>query len=195
METIVPEEQAASDPFADLSNLRLSQDFASTVGVKKALLTVPVRKPGRQQFVRVHPNEAYRLDTAVLELKDTRETYLVDRSLWSELPGEVIAKTIYTAIDRQGNAFLWPIRLPGEDGRLDEWNRSAHEAAEMALTRWVRVAANMGLGAYDVYEATGELPDPEWPEQPFEQLLRIAFKNAFIDRPDHPVIRQLRGEL
>ena len=72
----------------NLNKLRLSQDFANKVGVKKAIITVPVRKPGRQDFVRVHPDPAMRLETAVLELKDDRETYLVDPDLWSELPGE-----------------------------------------------------------------------------------------------------------
>lgn len=42
----VPPSQA--DPFADLGKLRLSQDFAATVGVKKLLTTVPVRKPTGQ---------------------------------------------------------------------------------------------------------------------------------------------------
>ena len=119
MEGIVPKDSTASDPFSDLSKLRLSQDFASTIGVKKALLTVPVRKPTRQQFIRVHPDEGYRLETAVLELKEEGETYLVDKPLWPELPGELVPKVLFTTIDRQNNVFLWPIRLPGEDGRLD----------------------------------------------------------------------------
>ena len=41
------------DPF-DPANLRLSQSFTETVGVKKLLTTVPVRKPSPQDFVRVH---------------------------------------------------------------------------------------------------------------------------------------------
>ncbi len=129
-----------------------------------------------------------------LELKEERETYLVDASLWQDLSAELTPKVLFTVVDRQGNVFLWPIRLPREDGRIDEWNASALEAAEMAQTTWVRVVANMGLGAYDVFEATGDLPEPKWPEQPFEGLLRIAFKGKFIETPDHPVIRRLRGE-
>ena len=43
------------DPF-NPDNLRLSQSFAETVGVKKLLTTVPVRKPSPQDFVRVHPD-------------------------------------------------------------------------------------------------------------------------------------------
>ena len=68
------------------------------------------------------------------------------------------------------------------------------EGAEMAKDKWVRVQANMSLGAYEVWEATGELPDPKWPEQSLDELLRIAFKNTKIDTPDHTILRQLRGE-
>jgi hypothetical protein len=73
---------APADPF-DAARLRLSQNFTATVGVKKRLTTVPVRKPSKQDFIRVHPDPAYRLDTAVLELKDENETYLVDPGLWA----------------------------------------------------------------------------------------------------------------
>ena len=40
----------------DPGALRLTQDFA-TLGVKKALTTVPVRKANRQDFIRVRPEE------------------------------------------------------------------------------------------------------------------------------------------
>lgn len=188
----VPPSQA--DPFADLGKLRLSQDFAATVGVKKLLTTVPVHKPTGQEFIRVHPDEAYRLQTAVLELKDERETYLIAPELWPELPGELKPVALFTAVNRQGVVFLWPVKLPGEDGRVDEWNRSALEAADHAATRWVRVKANMSLGAYEIFEASGDLPDPQWPDSDFTTLLRTAFKVRYIDSMEHPVIRRLRGE-
>src|SRR5262245_28394028 len=50
----------APDPFDPVA-LRLSQDFTAGLGVKKALLTVPVRKPDKSWFVRVHPSEDYAL--------------------------------------------------------------------------------------------------------------------------------------
>jgi hypothetical protein len=53
----------------------------------------------------------------------------------------------------------------------------------------------MGLGAYDVYQATGQLGEPQWPAVPFKELLRVAFKGRFIDSLDHPVLRRLRGEV
>ncbi|HMQ14578.1 MAG TPA: hypothetical protein PKC49_01270 [Phycisphaerae bacterium] len=188
----VPAPQA--DPFADLGKLRLSQDFAATVGVKRLLTTVPIRKPTGQEFIRVHSDDSYRLQTAVLELKEEREVYLIAPELWPELPGELKPVVLFTAVNRQGVTFLWPVKLPGEDGRVDEWNRSALEAADHATSRWIRMKANMSLGAYEIFEATGDLPEPQWPDADFTTLLRTGFRTRFIDSIDHPVIRRLRGE-
>jgi len=193
-----PKAPAPSSPDRfDVSRLRLSQDFASAVGVKKALITVPVKKPERDWFVRVHPSEEYRLQTAVLELKSEREVYLIEPELWPSLSAESTfgGRFLFAAVNRQGVAFLWPVKLPGSDGRSDEWNRSLLEAAAMATRGWIRVVANMHLGAYEVFEATGDLPEPAWPEMGFGELLKIAFKDHYIESMDHPVLKRLRGEL
>jgi hypothetical protein len=89
--------------------------------------------------------------------------------------------------------FLWPVRLPGEDGRRDAWNESALRAVELAMTSWVRVVANMSLGGYEVFQATGNIPEPVWPERSLEELVHTAFRHMYISDMDHPVIRQLRG--
>lgn len=190
-----PKNKATDDPF-NPESLRLSQDFAD-VGVKKMLTTVPVRKPNRQEFVRVHPNGLYYLETAVIVLKEDRETYLVKPALVSELSEEIVRMALYTTISRQDVLFLWPIPLPGADGRLNPWHRSAFTAAEITKKkqRWIRVMANMDLHAYEVREAPGKIPDPEWPNLTFEEILKIAFKDRFIDGMDHPVLRRLRGEV
>ena len=182
----------APDPF-DLGALRLTQDFAANIGVQRALTTIPVRRPDRQSFVRVNPDPAYRLETAVLELKEDSATYLVAPQLRAELPGEIVPKVLVTAITRQGHVFLWPIRMPDETGKLDEWNRSALEAAKLAERSWIRLAANRALGAYETFVSTGDLPDPEWPDKTFQELLRIAFRDRYIDSLEHPVVLRLRG--
>jgi len=187
--------QPTSTDSFDVDSLRLSQDFASSIGVKKLLTTVSVKKPNPQAYVRVHPDEAFRLPTAVLELKEDKELYLVARELWDELGEEIIPKMLYAAITRQGDPFIWPIRMPGEDGRLDPWNQSAHEAAQMAMEKWVRVKSNRSLGAYNVFESSVPLPEPTWPETRFNELLKIAFKERCIENHDHPVLRGLRGEI
>jgi len=79
------------NPF-DPAALRLDQSFADTVGVKKQLMTVPVRKPNRQDFVRVHPDPQYRLTpAAIIDIKEDREVYLL--TLAKILPSEFTAAT------------------------------------------------------------------------------------------------------
>jgi hypothetical protein len=184
-----------ADPY-NLESLRLSQDFASAVGVKRLITTVPVRKPAKEWFVRTHPDPAYRLHTAVLELKEDRETYLVSASLWPDLASEATfsPRLLVTSMTRQGVLFLWPIRLPGADGKIDDWSRSALDAAKEAESRWVRVTANMSLGAYDITVATGQVAGPPWPGLTFQQIIRVAFRDKLISDWDHPVLRRLRGE-
>jgi len=181
------------DPFNPAA-LRLDQSFADTVGVRKLLTTVPTRKPNRQEYVRTH--QQYRLTpAAIIEVKEDREVYLVTPDIARQLPGEFNVATLYLAINRQGVVFLWPVKLPDPDGKHNEWHRSAAEGAERAMGRWIRVTANMSLGAYEFREATGDLPEPDWPAFSFEEILRIAFRDRIVDRTDHPLLQRLRGEL
>jgi len=189
------EQQASTpDPF-DPTNLRLSQSFVETAGVKKLLTTIPVRRPSPQEFVRVHPSPEYRENFPIIELKDEREEYIVTASLVPELIGEFVIKTLYLAINRQGTLFFWPVRLPGPDGKDMNWWKSAREAAVLAMKDWVRIKANMNLGAYDIFQPDGVIPDPEWPQRGFWELIKIAFRDHLIDRIDHPVIKRLRGQV
>ncbi len=167
------------------------------MGVKRAHLTIPVRKPDKAWFVRTHPEESYWLTTAVVDLKESRETYLVAPELRESLLGEstFAPRLLVPAITRQAVLFLWPLRLPGADGRLDAWGESASEAAKLAQKSWVRVQASMPLSAYDVYTAGADLPDPIWPELSLAEILKVAFRGKYIDHADHPVLRALRGEV
>jgi hypothetical protein len=181
------------DPF-DLENLRLKQNFSETAGVKKLLRTVPVRKPNKQDFVRVHPDPAFRESFAMIELQDDREMYLIGgASLAAELAVETFSATLFTAVNRQGVTFLWPVRLPKADGKEMDWHRSMREAAEEATRKWIRVTANKSLNAYDLIIAEAITTEPQWPDVSFQELIKIAFRDRLITSLDHPAIRQLRG--
>jgi hypothetical protein len=187
-------ESEGSDKF-DLSSLRLGQDYHEMVEVKRIINVIPVRRPQGQRFFRVHDGDDWYLETRVLEDKVENETYTVKRELWPDLAGELTPKILYAVIDTQNNISVWPIRLPGEDGRIDTWNRSAWGVAEMAKKGWVRMVSNRANGGYDYVKAPPGLPEPTWPDLTFEEILQIAFKDRFIDDPNHPVLRRLRGEL
>lgn len=61
------------------------------------------------------------------------------------------------------------------------------------MKKWVRVPASMSLGAYEVFEASGDIPEPVWPEHSFEEILTIAFRDRVVDRFDHHLIQRLQG--
>jgi hypothetical protein len=179
----------------DLDALRLSQDFEADLGGKKLLTTVPVRKPKKQEFFRVHPDKEWRFPTAILEVEEDRECFLVAPELRDLLGTDLKQVQLYTALSRSGVLFLWPVRLPAGRQRTSGWLTSAHEAAQVAQRQWIRVTANMDLGAYDIFEATGHFPEPAWPASlRFPDVLKIAFKDRFIQEISHPVLRELRGE-
>src|SRR6516225_7981575 len=174
--------------------LRIDQSALNVGAAKKLLTTVPVRKPNKQDFVRVHPDPAYRLTAGLIELKDNRETFLVLPRVVNELSqSEFFLATLFFTINRQKVVSVCPVKLPSADGKTNDWHQSASEAAERAMNNWIRLAANMSLGAYEISEAIADYGEPEWPEHSFMDILKIAFKNRVIETSEHPVVQQLRG--
>ena len=108
------------DPF-DPARLRLDQSFTETLGVKPLLTTVPVGRPSPQDFFRVHPDESYRVNLAIIDLKTDREIYLVPPGMVPELSNELVPVTLFTIVSRRGVLRLWPVRLPGADGKSNAW--------------------------------------------------------------------------
>ncbi len=175
----------------DLSSLRLPQDFAANVGVKQLIVQVPVTKPRKGWFVRVRPGEEWRSPVAMIVLKEEGESYVVAPTLAANLPDDVVHFQLVTAINRYGLVFLWPLRLPNSS--RDSWADSAIAASLHAETQWVKVTAKGQFAAYEVTVATGNLPEPDWPEDSFEELFCIAFRDRVIHSIDHPVIQKLKG--
>ena len=174
----------------DLTRLRLAQDFSSERGTK-VLTRVAVRRPGKQEYVRVRGGEDWRLTTLVLRHEESRELYLVDPSLRASLSLEVKPVTLFTAITRSNTVFLWPCALPNEQ-RPNLWHQTAFDAALRAIDDWVRLASDMNAGQYDLFVAEYDF-DPDWPDLTFQELLKLAFKDRFIRSLDHPVVQQLHG--
>jgi hypothetical protein len=182
------------DDGLSLEDHRISQDFGNRIGVKKAIISVPVRKPGKQDFIRVHPDKEMSFETCALKVDEDNEFYVLNPALFSEVMDHVFPVVLFTTVNRSGDLTLWPVKLPGPDGKPNSWNQSALEAAEMAKSKWIRLISNRSLGAYEPYIANSDIQDPEWPDMDFQTIFRIAFKKHYIRNQDHPVLKGLRGE-
>jgi hypothetical protein len=158
-----------------------------------------VKRPGRDQFFRVHSGQ--RLHARHTSLS-TKETWNARRTLWPPLSAPPLADRvrkirIFTAIDKRGNIFLWAVKLPAADGSASarSWHQSALHAAEQAKKLWIKIQGNKAIGAYDVIVAKGDLGDPSWPDYTLQELIKVAFRDRFIDSLDHPVVKELNGEI
>jgi len=185
---------STSDLFSNLDALRLpGNGSGGGSGVREHLAHVPVRKPNRYEFFRVHPDPVMSLATAILEDKDERETFIVSPEMRDALFGELKPVLLVMFITRQGVVGMWPLALPGEMSRRNDWHETAREASELAKTFWVRLSADTSLGAYRIHRAESELSEPTWPPQSLGELLQIAFRDRIIDVETHPFVRRLRG--
>ena len=153
---------------------------------------MPVRRPHKQDFIRVHPAEDSRFLAALVELNDEREVYLVPPPFIPELgENQHFVATLYLYVNRQKVPALWPVKMPAPDGRQNLWHTSAAAAAEKAMNAWIQVVP--ASGAYQAYEAQVQLSEPEWPELSFKEILKIAFRDRIVDGANHLVIKRLRG--
>jgi hypothetical protein len=180
-----------------LDDLRIDPSVLEGVAAKVPL-SIQVRKPPKQEFIRVRPEPEFRITVGAIDLKEEGEFYIVTGEMSARLlDTEAAVFTLYTYVSRGGALRLWPIRQAGADGRQNEWHRTAEKAAERAMRSWVRVVPNKSVGGYEIMEAVVRIPDPVWPELTMPEIIRVGFRERgmIIDHADHPVVRKLEGRL
>jgi hypothetical protein len=186
-------DEAQIDPYAPEQHTI----SGAMVSVEKMMLAVKIRKPRRDEFIRVHPDPDFVHDYVLLELEEgmDRVRYLVMPPVRHLIPIGLSPTRLFIAINTASETFVWPIRLPENiHSASRQWSQTALDCAEEAQHLWVRVAANKSAGYYEGYRALEDLGEPEWPKKSFRDLMELAFKGNVVDQPDHHVIRKLNGQ-
>ena len=183
----------------DWDKLRVPQDILGSSRTKKTITQIPVRKPKKHEFIRVHPNPAFWFEPAMLydDPNSRGNFYLVHPHCYDALTGHMQPFSLYAAATRFGSMILWPARLPGVDGTLNPWHESARECAKLAMEHWCRLEANADIQGYDVVHPLDDDLEPDWTALEalgLEKVLEIAFRRRIIEDDDHPLIMSLRGE-
>ena len=179
---------------SDLAGFKMPAGQEQVISAKKLFTACPVRKPKKEHFCRTIADASRWAVWPVIELKEDNEMYLVHASLLNELAGEatLISIRLALSVTSEGNPFLWPLRLPGSDGKINSWHASANHAADLARSSWIRCTANHQVGGYDISEAQF-VREPQWPEVTDDAVIEVAFRGRMITTLDHPIIRRLRG--
>jgi hypothetical protein len=179
--------------------LRLNQSYTAALGLEKHIHNIPVDKPPTEVWFRVHPGTNARgeemfFDTYLLHIKNgpDRGAYQVGANLLPLLSCERLLQPtrLVLCIDRQEELRFWPLRLPGPDGREDDWISSALSVAEDAKRRWVRLVS--GSHGYQSVTTCAVIPEPTWPDKSLDDLLEVAFKKRRIASESDPGLRRLR---
>ena len=94
---------ADAPPQRKYKSLVLDQDFVTAVGSTKLLTKVPVKRPHKHDWFRVHPDPAYRLEAVgLLKYSDEDdELFWVDPDLFVEIGDIADPYMLFTAITRQ----------------------------------------------------------------------------------------------
>ncbi|SDG76938.1 MULTISPECIES: hypothetical protein [unclassified Duganella] len=83
----------------DINRLRLAPSFGAKFGVTEVLNRVQIRKPGKDEFFKVHESNEWTFLTSIIELKREKEIYAVPpecRNLLPELTKTVLLRCAVT---------------------------------------------------------------------------------------------------
>ncbi|HLG85503.1 MAG TPA: hypothetical protein VKY22_31260 [Bradyrhizobium sp.] len=182
--------------FDDLDALKLSPEEAG-YSATEVLMRVPVRKPLKHEYFRVKQGQDNCFTTVLYEDKETREYYFVAPAVIPHLRAvtDLSIATLVQFATKQKVFGIFPLKIATDATAPTGWHNTAMAAAELAKTKWVRMQADMALGAYRVFQAEGQLSEPEWPDMSLNEMLDIAFKDRVIASDDHPVFNKLRGRI
>jgi hypothetical protein len=175
--------------YRHVQNVRSDENLGLT---RKIQTIIPVRKPSKKLFVRVHPNHEFRADNMPTIVDETTgEVYLLAANL--EFPVDIENKVDFlnlaAGITTDGSLFLWHYK-----NSTNSWSDSARIAVREASRRWVRVIADKSSNGYILEAPMVAPPEPAWPELSFTDMLETAFGSRYIDSLKHPLIKKLRGD-
>lgn len=187
-ENVTPEKR---DIFDDLASLGRPLD--EIVPSQKVLTSLPVRKPKKDEWVRLHPE--IHTNAYIYEVFEERGCYVVLPSVVEPMLDLVRYVQLSLAVNYKGNPFVWPVQIPTERNPHAA-SISAFAGADRATREWIRIS--WGGKEYEVYRRRSAAAEPEWPTEisNASEMLRFASKaGAFeiIDSLDHPVVRRLLG--
>jgi hypothetical protein len=177
----------------NIRDLRLAQDFENMAEVREVVTSVSIGKPNWQTYFRVHPDWfGYYPIFAMKQDGKRDDLYMVDTKAVPELAPEVEPRLLVPLITRAGSLYIWALRIGTPEKEADLAATSSFSAMKKAKSSWIRLR---WIGReYKCSEPKNKLPEPEWPETTFEEMLNLAFADKVIDKPDHAVVKALNGE-
>jgi len=188
----------------DLERFRAKRD--PSIGSVATLLTALPHHPIAQakDFVRLHSDQsAYwspELCFVSVPVKGMkRDTlHIIDEEVAVRmLPGATILRFKLALASKPHDVFFL-CQVPTEN--LDNsWNFTNVTACETAITSWVKATSRRAenVDGYLINHALSPkaFPDPKWPKQSLNELIKVTFAGRIITTDNHPGILRLLGDV
>ena len=174
-------------------NLRVLNTMDLGKLVRQELVEIPVRKPKKDEWFRVHLD--YQQQGGILELDSLNKLYWVSKKMQSQVEHDpcFTYRLCVLAVSRQGAPFIWPVKTNSKAGGTgDKFVRVPFAAMILGKEKWTRLYWSQERSEYQI-ESSELLDEPKFPDKPFPELLKLAFKDTVIDTVDHPAILDLKG--
>ena len=155
-----------------------------------------------KDFVRLHEDEAKywspELCFVSVPIKgQTRDTlHLIDEDIAMRyLPSSRVLRFRLALASKPLDTFFL-CHVPSRNFD-NSWNESNRLACEQAKTRWAQATSRKeeGIDAYkpEYAKDPDAFPQPNWPTQSLDELIRVTFEGRMITSEDHPGLLRLIG--
>jgi hypothetical protein len=186
----------------DLDKFRSTRD-PTVAGVETLQTPLPILSAAQaKDFIRLHPDEdAYWTPEycfVSVPVKGVRRPplHLIVEGLAERYlqPARIARHRLALASKPYDVFFLCHIPTRNLD---NSWVDSNLRGCEAAKTAWVEVTSrgDEGVDAYKITVAhnVDTFPEPKWPTQSLDDLIKVTFGGYMINSEDHPGLLRLRG--
>jgi len=186
-----------------ISKQKYNKGIAATVRYD----TVDLGKPGPEEWFKLYKiNGMSKLEdftpAMTCKVKDPEgrlNPYLIVgdedfKAICAEKLARVQDCHLLYGMTRSKRPFIWPVTVVEDINVGLGWHISAYEIARAAFDRWTQIRSDKPNNRYlhvDLDDQDSVHKEKVFEEPPidYETAINKAFKNRFIDSPDHPVYR------
>ena len=189
-----PEAPMQVDDEFSPENLRVLNKIDLRDLVCTELVELSARKPQKDEWFRVHPD--YQQQGGILEIFSENKVFWVSKGMQSQVAHDpcFTFRICVLCVTRQGVPFIWPLKTDvAAGGTGDKYVRIPFAAMVHGREKWTRLYYSQEKREHQV-ETSDLLDAPKFPDKPFSELLKLAFKDAVISTADHPAILNLKGK-
>lgn len=175
-------------------NLRLLNKIDLKDLITAELVELPARKPKKDEWFRVHPE--YQQQGGILEIDSEKKVFWVTTKIQPQVMHDpcFTFRLCVLCVTRQGVPFIWPVKTDVEAGGSgDKFVRIPFAAMTYGREKWTRLYWSQEKREHQI-ETSDLLDEPKFPDKPFPELLKLAFKGSVISTADHPAILNLKGK-